>query len=100
MYTAEDGITVGPVLYADDNLTPLSLNTAEQILPILNLYEKYTGVSGLNIKVRKSTALCINTSREIEEGLTQAGLAVSQTAKHLGIHLAKTIEATVKGGSH
>jgi hypothetical protein len=29
-------------------------------------------------------------------GLTQAGLAVSQTTKHLGIHLAKTIEATVK----
>jgi hypothetical protein len=53
-------------------------------------------VSGLNINVRKSTALCINTNREIEEGLTQAGLAVSLSSKHLGIHLAKTIEATVK----
>jgi hypothetical protein len=96
MYMAEDGITVGPVLYANDNLTPLALDTAEQIQPILNLYEQYTGVSGLNINVRKSTALRISTSREIEEGLTQAGLAVSQTSKQLGIHLAKTIEATVK----
>jgi hypothetical protein len=96
MYTAEDGITVGPVLYADDNLTPLALNSAEQIQPILGIYDQYTGVSGLNINVQKSTALCINTSREIEEGLTQAGLAVSLTTKHLGIHLAKTIEATIK----
>jgi hypothetical protein len=96
MYTAEDRVTVGPVLYADDNLTPLALDNAEQIQPILDLYNQYTGVSGLNINVRKSTALCINTSREIEEGLTQAGLTVSLTSKHLGIHLAKTIEATVK----
>jgi hypothetical protein len=96
MYMAEDGIIVGPVLYADDNLTPLALDNAEQIQPILSLYDQYTGVSGLNINVRKSTALCINTSREIKEGLTQAGLAISLTSKHLGIHLAKTIEATIK----
>ncbi len=51
MYTAEDGITVGPVLYADDNLTPLALDNAEQIQPILSLYDQYTGVSGLNINV-------------------------------------------------
>ena len=29
MYTAEDRVTVGPVLYADDNLTPLALDNAE-----------------------------------------------------------------------
>jgi hypothetical protein len=84
MYTAEDEITVGPVLYADDNLTPLALNNADQIQPILCLYDQYTGVGGLNINVRKTTALCINTRREIQEGLTQAGLAISLSTKHLG----------------
>jgi hypothetical protein len=94
MYTAEDNVTVGPILYADDNLTPLALQHAEQIQPILQLYEQYTGVSGLNINVRKSTALCINTDRNIQKGLERAGLTITNSAKHLGIHLAPTIEAT------
>jgi hypothetical protein len=62
MYTAEDNITVGPILYADDNLTPLAIQQADQIQSILQLYEQYTGVSGLNINVSKTTALCINTA--------------------------------------
>jgi hypothetical protein len=60
------------------------------------IYDQYTGVSGLNINVNKTTALCINTRREIQEGLTLAGLAISSSTKHLGIHLAPTIEATIK----
>jgi hypothetical protein len=62
MYVAEDNITVGPILYADDNLTPLAIQRVDQIHSILQLYEQYTGVSGLNINVSKTTALCINTS--------------------------------------
>jgi hypothetical protein len=38
MYSTEEEVTVGPVLYADDNLTPLSLATADQLHPILALY--------------------------------------------------------------
>jgi hypothetical protein len=96
MYTAEDNITVGPILYADDNLTPLAIQQADQIQSILQLYEQYTGVSGLNINESKTTALCINTSRDIQEGLEQAGLSLTNSAKHLGIHLALTIDATVE----
>jgi hypothetical protein len=59
MHTSEEAVTVGPVLYADDNLTPLSLDTADQLGSILNLYESYTGVSGLNININKSMALCV-----------------------------------------
>ncbi len=51
MYITEEGVTVCPVLYADDNLTPLSLRTAGQLRPILSLYVAYTGVSGLNINI-------------------------------------------------
>jgi hypothetical protein len=96
MYVAEDNVTVGPILYADDNLTPLAIQRADQIHSILEVYEQYTGVSGLNVNVSKTTALCINTSRDVQEGLEQAGLALTNTAKHLGIHLAPTIEATVE----
>jgi hypothetical protein len=96
MYTAEDDITVGPILYADDNLTPLAVQNADQIQSILRLYDEYTGVSGLNINVNKTTALCINTSMEVREGLERAGLSLTNTAKHLGIHLAPTIDATVE----
>jgi hypothetical protein len=96
MYVAEDNIMVGPILYADDNLTPLAIQQVDQIHSILQLYGQYTGVSGLNINVSKTTALCINTSRDIQEGLEQVGLALTNSAKHLGIHLAPTIEATVE----
>ena len=50
-----------PVLFADDNLSPLDLGQVSKIQPILDLYEQYYNVSGLNVNPRKSTALCINT---------------------------------------
>jgi hypothetical protein len=59
------------------------------------IYEQYTGVSGLNINVSKTTALCINTVRDVQEGLERAGLSLTTSAKHLGIHLAPTKEATI-----
>jgi hypothetical protein len=96
MYTAEDNVTVGPILFADDNLTPLVIQHADQIQSILQLCDQYTGVSGLNINVNKTTALCINTSRDVQEGLGRAGLSLTNTANYLGIHLAPTIEATVE----
>ncbi len=83
MYTAEDNVTVGPILYADDNLTPLAIQHSDQIQSILQLYEQYTGVSGLNINVGKTNALCINTSRDVQEGLARAGLSLTTSAKHL-----------------
>jgi hypothetical protein len=80
MYVAEDNITVGPILYADDNLTALAIQQVDQIHSILQLYGQYTGVSGLNINVSKTTALCLNFSRDIQEGLEQAGLALTNSA--------------------
>jgi hypothetical protein len=42
IYITREGIRVGPVIFADDNLSPLSLTHAEQINPLLNLYKRYT----------------------------------------------------------
>ncbi len=51
IYITEEGVTVGPILSADDILTPLSLRSADQLHPILSLCEEYTGVSILNINI-------------------------------------------------
>jgi hypothetical protein len=48
MYNTEGGINVGPILFADDNLNPLRLSTAEEVRPLLQLYSEYQQVSGLN----------------------------------------------------
>ncbi len=53
-------------------------------------------VSGLNINIRKSTALCINISLRITQGLNQMGMETLETCKHLRLHLGKTIEDTIE----
>jgi hypothetical protein len=95
MYTTEEGVTVGPALYVNDNLTPLSLDTADQLCPILDLYESYAGVSGLNIIIGKTTALCVNTHLVICEQLQLLGMTTPNNFKHLGLHVGKTISSTV-----
>ena len=96
MYVMEDGTTVGPILFADDNLNPLALNTAEDLTPIIDTYATYQQVSGLNINIRKSAALCINTPPEIIQGIQLLGIETPDHVKHLGIHLGKTINSTIE----
>jgi hypothetical protein len=96
MYRTEEGVVVGPLLYADDNLTPMALTEAEQLQPVLSLYDEYTGVSGLNINIAKTTALCINSPDQLCEGLRHMGMTTPDNAKHLGIFLGKTMDSTVE----
>ncbi len=96
MYRSEEGVTIGPLLYADENLTPLAPTEAEQLRPILSLYEEYTGVSGLKINISKTTALCVNSPDQLCEGLRLMGMTTLDNAKHLGIYLGKTMDSTVE----
>jgi hypothetical protein len=95
MYVTREGVRVGPIIFADDNLSPLSLRQAEQINPILDLYHRYTGVSGLNINVRKSTILCVNCSPEMKQNLQNLGFSTPDTIRHLGIELGPNIQTTL-----
>ncbi len=52
MYRTEEGVTVGPLLYADDNLTPLALTAAEQLQPILSMMNTQESVA-LTLTLRK-----------------------------------------------
>ena len=94
-YRTEGGIGIGPILFADDNLNPLNLNTAEDLRPLLDLYREYQEVSGLNINIRKSQALCINTAEEVTTGLQALGIETPDYVKHLGLHLGKDIHLTM-----
>jgi hypothetical protein len=69
MYTTAEGVTVGPILFADDNLSPTKLQAIEQLEPLLAIYDRYTGVSRLNINFRKSSALCINSAPSLIQDL-------------------------------
>ncbi|RPH76440.1 MAG: reverse transcriptase family protein, partial [Planctomycetaceae bacterium] len=95
MYVTEEGIQIGPILFADDNLSPLKLERVDQINPLIEAYARYTGVSGLNINVRKSTALCINSTPELLADLQQKGFSTPETVRHLGIDLRNTIDETL-----
>ncbi len=96
MYKTRGNTSVGPILFAGDNLNPLSIRSANDIQPIIGLYNQYTTVSGLNINIRKTTALCINTPPEIIQGLNQIGIEKPEVCKHLGIFIGKTIERTIE----
>ncbi len=96
MYTTAEGFTVGSTLFADDNLSPTKLQAIEQLEPLLEISDHYTGVSGLNINVKKSSALGINSAPTLIQDLQHKGFSMPNNMRHLGIELAKTIEDTVR----
>ncbi len=73
---------VDRVLFADDNLSPLSLTRADQIDPVLALYERYTRVGELNINVQKSAILWVNCSSELTQELRDEGFRTPATVQH------------------
>jgi hypothetical protein len=94
MYIDRMGNQPNAILFADDNINPAALTNAQDILPLLNLYSDYKKVSGLQINMKKSMALCINTSQEVIDGLQELGISTPNYIKHLGIQLGKTIQDT------
>jgi hypothetical protein len=101
MYIPQEGITIGGLsLFAGDNFSPLSLTHADQIVPILAFYDRYTGVSGLNINVQKSTILCVNCSPELTQELQHKGFISPATIQHLGLEIASDVSATLRETLH
>jgi hypothetical protein len=96
MYTTLEGMKVGPILLADDNPSPTKIQIIEQLDPLLAIYDRYTGVSGLNINLRKSSVLCINSSLALVQDFQRKGFATLNSMRHLGIELSKTIEDTMR----
>ncbi len=74
MYTTEGNTTISPILFADDNLNPLAIERGEDLQPVINLYNQYSTVTGLNINISKTTALCINIPPRVTQGLNEMGI--------------------------
>jgi hypothetical protein len=83
MYTTMERIKVGSILFADDNLSPTKIERIEQLDPLLAIYDRYTGVSGLNINIRKSSALCINTPEALVRDFQHRGFTTPENMRHL-----------------
>lgn len=52
--------------------------------------------NGLNINIRKTEALCINTPQHIQDMMHRMGINTPPTLKHLGLYLAPTIEGSIE----
>jgi len=92
----EQGIKIGTVVYADDNLTTYNFQNEQQIRKMRKLYNEYTEISGLNINFNKSYAMCINTTEEVQNSIRQNGIEIVQEIKYLGVKIAKEQHITVR----
>ena len=95
-YKMKQNICFGAFFYADDNLVPVKITNIQDIIDIQNTYNEYREVSGLNVNMRKSTALCINTSQELIRELNQLGIQTPEQMRYLGVQLGKTMQLTVQ----
>ena len=60
------------------------------------IYNLYTKVSGLNINISQSTALCINTDPAIVNIIQETGIQTpNNTIRYLGVQLGHTIEGSI-----
>jgi hypothetical protein len=92
MYVTRKGVTVDPLLFADDNLSLTKLQQIEQLDLFLAMYDCYTGVSGLNIIVSKLSALyiiCRTILFMIFNKEASRGFTTHDTMRRLGIELGK-----------
>ena len=89
-------IKPGPLLFADDNLTPLFIHTIQKFTRFRSTYDQYHEVSGLNININKSMAICINTSERLIQQLNNEGIQTPDSMRYLGIQLSKDIITTAK----
>ncbi len=95
MYIPQEGVTIGPSLFAGDNFLH-----ADLVVPIFAFYDRYTGVSGLNINVQKSTILCVNCSLELTQELQHKGFISPSTIQHLGPEIASGVSAMLRETLH
>jgi hypothetical protein len=95
-YRMNQNTCFGAFFYADDNLVPVKITNIQDIINIQNTYNEYREVSGLNVNMKKSTALCINTAQELIRELNQLGIQTPEQMRYLGVQLAKTMQLTVQ----
>jgi hypothetical protein len=85
------GTSIYPAAYADDHLHTLSVQNPEDIAAILEVYNRYTRVSGLCINPAKTELLTINTPPALVHSIEEStGIAPVAKLTLLGVMLADT----------
>jgi hypothetical protein len=96
IYQDEAGTFLHPSAYADDHLHMLSARAADDVRDILNIYNKYTGVSGLHINPSKTELLTINTEQDLTQEIQErTGISTVGTLTLLGIKLTDTLQGSI-----
>jgi hypothetical protein len=95
-YQDTAGTFIHPSAYADDHLHIISVRAAQDVEDIMNIYNKYTAVSGLRINPAKTELLAINTPKKLIQDIqAQTGISTVETLTLLGIKLANTLQGCI-----
>ena len=96
-YKFESGNSLPIGGYADDHMLGLQVRGVQDIKNVIEVYEDYQKVSGLQINVKKTEILCINTDASIMAEIEQqTGIKCVDGLRHLGIEVRKTYKSTVE----
>jgi len=97
VYRDVAGTAICPAAYADDHLHTLSVGRSEDIMGILDVYNRYTMVSGLCINPVKTELLTINTDPALVQNITNTtGITPVDKLTLLGIRLANTYDGCIR----
>jgi hypothetical protein len=95
IYIPREGIAIGFILFADDNLSPLSLTCADKMDQVLTLYDNTLELVDSTSTVRNQLS-CVS----IFPG-TQTGTAIySIQTQHLGLELGPDMSITLRETRH
>ena len=78
-------------IFADDNMLIVDLREGN-IKEIIQVYEDYGKVSGLEINKKKTEVVCINTRDEIKQEIRDCGLEISEGIKYLGVEIRESYQ--------
>jgi hypothetical protein len=92
---------IKPAAYADDHMHALSIHRPADIVGTLQVYTRYTIVSGLQVNPSKTELLAINTAPDTIQIITElTGITPVQHLTLLGIKLAHTYEEVSRPRMH
>ena len=89
------GTVMNPVSYADDHLHTICARTPRDVQGILDIYNRYTQVSGLIINPNKTELLTVNTPQQMTQAITDlTGISEVDTLTLLGIKITNTVQGS------
>ena len=99
-YKMEDGTTQLPSIFADDKTRYTAMNKIEDLDELFSEYEEIQQIAGLELNVRKTQILAINTPQELIDQITERyGNIVKEEITILGIKFRKNLQETLEANN-